>query len=304
MSRLHVANRAKYLAYAVAAGAVIHLPTQLAYAMAAAAGAAMFHLTPPRRRAVESNLRHVLGAATPPSKIRGLGRAIYQSAARYYVDLLSAPRLNADQLRRSRVREKGYKHLQAALACGRGVILGTAHYGCPEVALQAAHAWGLDFLVLTEPIEPPELAVLFDRLRASHGHRFVPAGVAGGRAALRTLRRGGVVLLAVDRDIQGHGLEVQYFDAPARMPVGTVELARRTGAVIVPAISHRLPDGTALVTLQEPIELIETGDHQRDTRTNLRRVLERFEPFIRADPAQWLVLEPIWGRVSLTRRSK
>ncbi len=288
------ANRLKYAAYLLAAIAVRRLPGSMGYTLASALGSAAFHFTPTRRRAVTANLRHVLGEAAPASTIDRTTRSIYQSVACYYVDLLSVPRLNVAQLRRSRVHEQGYEHLATALAQGHGVVLATVHYGCPEVALQAARAWGLEILVLTEPIEPPGLSRLFDRLRSIHGHRFVPAGLEGGKEAIRTLRRGGVVLLAVDRDIQGHGVEALFFSAAAMMPTGAVALARRTGAAIIPAISHRLADGTAIVTLGTVVELVETGDRTSDVRTNIERVLERFEPFIRADPGQWLVLEPIW----------
>jgi lauroyl/myristoyl acyltransferase len=286
-------NRLKYLAYLLAAGAVQRVPLPLAYRIAAFAGTVAFYITPARRRVVVSNLAHVLPNADVHTLTRTAG-SIYRSVALYYVDLLSIPRLNVGALRRTRVREHGYGHLADALAAGRGVIIATVHYGCPEVALQAARAWGIEILVLTEPIEPPDLSALFDRLRASHGHSFVTAGLAGGKQALRVLRRGGAVLLAVDRDIQGHGVEVPFFDALAVMPVGAIELARRTGAAIVPAISHRQADGSAIVTIQRPVELNETGDRHADTVVNVRRVLERFEDPVRADPGQWLVLEPLW----------
>jgi len=294
LSWLRLANRLKYVVFRLSAGATQHLPARLMYMLAALVGTASFYLSPTKRRAVVSNLRHVLGRDAAAHAIDRNSRAIYRSVASYYVDLLSVPRLNVAQLRSSRVREKGYEHLASALAEGHGVILATVHYGCPELALQAARAWGIEILVLTEPIAPPELSELFDRLRASHGHRFMPAGLAGGREAIRTLRRGGAVLLAVDRDIQGHGIRVPFFDAPAAVPVGAVELARRTGAPIIPAVSHRLADGTALVTLEAAVELVWSDDRRADTVASIRRVLERFEGHIRSDPGQWLVLEPLW----------
>jgi KDO2-lipid IV(A) lauroyltransferase len=189
----------------------------------------------------------------------------------------------------------GHENLVAALARGRGVILATAHYGCPEIALQAALGWGIQLLVLTEPIEPRELSVLFDRARASHGHQFLTVGLNAGKESLRTLRHGGAVLVAVDRDIQGHGIVVEYFGSSARMPTGAVELARRSGASIVPALSHRTSERDAVIELGPPVELIESGDRKADLAENVRRVLERFEGPIRSDPGQWLVLEPLWS---------
>jgi KDO2-lipid IV(A) lauroyltransferase len=192
------------------------------------------------------------------------------------------------------VRAEGYEYLDEALKNGRGVILATVHYGCPEIAVQAARAWGLHFLILIEPLQPVALSELFVRLRASHGHRAVPIGFDGLKEAMRTLRRGQAVLLVVDRDIQGRGVEVPFFGATTRMPSGAIELARATGATLIPVLSRRLANGGAVVTLQPPLSPTKSGNRDADLRLNVGALIQRFETQIRTDPGQWLVLEQIW----------
>jgi lauroyl/myristoyl acyltransferase len=294
-SRASLANRLKFTAYKLAGAAVKPLAPTTAYALASFIGLAAYHLLPSRRQPVESNLRHVMGSRSRPNEIAAAAKRAFQSVVQNYVDLVSAPRLNASRLRSNRVKVQGYEYLTAAIAEHRGVIIATVHYGCPEIALQAALAWGIEILVLTEPIDPPELSELFNRTRASHGHQFITVGLRAGKEALRTLKRGGAVLLAVDRDIQGHGAVVDYFDAPARMPTGAVELARRSGALIIPALSHRIAGSRAIIEIGRPVVLVDSGDRRADEIANIRRVLERFEAPIRSDPGQWLVLEPLWA---------
>jgi phosphatidylinositol dimannoside acyltransferase len=294
-SRSYLLNRLKLAAYKLAAAAVRPLTPPVSYALASLIGSAAFRLAPSPRYAVESNLRHVLGPNAKPIEVAAAAECAFRSVARNYVDLVSAPQLDANRLRSRRVEIHGYEHLAAALAERRGVIIATAHYGCPEIALQAALAWGIEILVLTEPIEPPELSELFDRRRASHGHRLMTVGLSAGKEALRTLRRGGAVLLVIDRDIQGHGVVIEYFGAPARMPTGAVELARRSGALIIPGLSHRIEGTRAVIELGAPVDLVDSGNRRTDDATNVRRVLERFEGPIRSDPGQWLVLERLWA---------
>jgi KDO2-lipid IV(A) lauroyltransferase len=294
MNRAFLANRLKFAAFRFGCAAVRPLPPRIAYLLATLIAEIVYCLTPSRRRAIEGNIGQVTGSLHS-ARLRQYARSAFKSVALNYVDLMSAPVLDADQLRKRRVTVHGFEQLAAALAGGHGAILATVHYGCPEIALQAAHAWAIEILVLTEPIQPTELSDLFDRSRASHGHRFMTVGLNAGKEALRTLRRGGAVLIAVDRDIQGHGISVDYFSAPARMPTGAVELARRSGAPIVPALSHRLAGGGAMIELGSSIELVDSGDPRADLATNVRRLLERFEDPIRADPGQWLVLEPLWA---------
>jgi len=283
----------KYAGFRLAAFAVAHLPERLAYNVALPIGALAASLTPRRRAAVIDNLSHVLVGSPRPLLAR-LSTKVYVSVARYYVDLFRAPSNRVDDLRERRIRDVGLEHLTRAVAEGRGVIVATMHFGAPEMALQAARAWGLRFVVLTEPLEPPELAELFTRLRASHGHQLVPAGIGGLKVTLRALRSGGAVLLAVDRDIQGNGVDVPFFGMQTRVPAGAVELARATGAPIIVAVSRRLSDGRAEVLFEPPLVLDDTGDRRGDLQTNVGRLAARFEPYIRRAPEQWLVLERIW----------
>ncbi|MGI8550505.1 MAG: lysophospholipid acyltransferase family protein [Dehalococcoidia bacterium] len=295
-ARNALTGRLKYEAFAVAARIVPWLPIRLSYALADVAGVVAWTLTPRPRANVIDNLRHVLGPLATTGLLYSHTHSVYRNVARYYIDLLRLPRLDLRRFEREKLLDYGYAYLTEAVAEGRGVIVVTAHYGSPDLTIQAAGVRGLQFLVLTEPLDPPELAKLYLRLRASHGQRFLPVGTEALKETLRTLRRGGIVLLAVDRDIQGTGVEVPFFGAMARLPAGAVDLAKRTGAPIVPAFSRRLAGGAIELTIEPRVRLVETGDRDRDRRTNVQRVISRCERHLRQDPGQWLVLERIWPK--------
>ncbi len=285
----------KFAVFRAGAAIVPHIPIRVAYLVADQAGTMAWLVSRGVRAAVEDNLRRVPTLESRPERIGGTTRRVFQSVARYYVDLLGSTAFDVHALRRRRVRAEGLGHLHAALERGRGVILASAHYGCPEIPLQAARAWGLQFLLLTEPLEPPQLSELFVRLRAAHGHQTLPVGFHTLKETLRTLRRGGIVLLLVDRDIQGNGIAVPFFGADIVVPTGAVELARASGAPLIPVLSRRQPGGGAVVALQPELRLVDTGQRRGDLRTNVAALLQRFEPQIRADPGQWLVLQRLWG---------
>ncbi len=162
--------------------------------------------------------------------------------------------------------------------------MATMHFGAPELALQAAEAWGLCLLVLTEPLQPPELSSFFTHLRSVHGHEIVEVGTAGLKRAIRRLRSGGVVLVVADRDIQGSGIQVEFFGAPSRRPPGVIELARATGAPILPVVTRRGKNGAVDVTFEPPLQLQVTPDRRADVAENLRRLSARYEHYIRETP--------------------
>jgi lauroyl/myristoyl acyltransferase len=291
---LQLANLLKYRGFSLGAFLVPRLPQPVSYGVALRVADLARQLTPGRRLAVAANLRRVLGPAASPLQIAKHTREVYRNIALYYVDFLRLPSLDPWQLERDRIVDVGYHFLLDALAEGRGVIVVTPHLGNPDLTVQAARARGLTFLIVTEPIEPPPLAALALRLRSSHGNRPMSAGIGAGKEAIRTLRRGGAVILVSDRDIQGGGVQASFFGAPARIPTGAVDLARITGAPIIPAFSRRLPNGMLELSVEARVELVWTGNRLADQRANVERILRRFEPHIRSDPGQWLVLEPIW----------
>ncbi len=53
--------------------------------------------------------------------------------------------------------------------------------------------------------------------------------------------------------------------------------------------------------------MVRTDDFDEDVRENTRRLLEIFEAYLRLDPGQWAVLEPIWppseGKPAATPRA-
>jgi KDO2-lipid IV(A) lauroyltransferase len=269
------------------------LPRGVAYAIARLAGDVAFYGRRGARSDVEDNMRHVLGASTPQARISAAAREAFRNVARYYVDLIRLEQTSAAELTQKRVRMHGFDRLTDLLASGRGVIVATAHYGNPEMAVQAGAVLGLDILVLAEPLQPPAFARLMTRIRSAFGPRYVEVGYGAIAEALRHLRAGGCLAIAADRDIQDNGVLMDFFGAPTKIPLGAVELAVRTGAALMPAFCRRDGEGFD-VYFEEPLELVATGNSKDDALTNTRALLQRIESWLRVDPGQWIVLERVW----------
>jgi len=186
-----------------------------------------------------------------------------------------------------------YEHFLPALSQGKGVILLSGHLGNPELAVQGLLAHGIKVVALTEPLHPPQLSQLVDRLRSRKGHTFLPVSVAGVRAAIKTLRQGGVVALMGDRDIQGPRARLPFLGTEASMPIGPIEVALRTGAIVLPVFSFRRGHGLE-VFVHPPMEITRGGSLEEDVLANTLRFLQILETYVRRDPGQWIVLEAIW----------
>ena len=285
----------KYLLLLLSVYLLGWLPARVLYGLANLTGELAYVLFVRVRHNVWDNMRHVMGPATPKAELRRAARQVFRNIARYYVDLIYRPRLDVQRLYARQLAHYGLEeNLLAPLKQGKGVILVSGHFGDAELVVQGLLPLGVKAIALTEPLEPPALSRLVHRLRSSAGHTFLPVSLSNVKAALRYLKAGGLVALMCDRDIEGRSLRVPFCGAPAGMPVGAVELATRTGAALVPVFSHRRNGNHHDVFAEPPVELARTGDPQADLKTNVRRLLERFEPHLRSDPGQWTVLEAVW----------
>jgi KDO2-lipid IV(A) lauroyltransferase len=272
---------------------VSFLPQALTYGIARTLADAAFWARGAARRDVEDNMRHVMGPDAAPTAVRAAAREAFRNVGRYFVELAIFPRMNLQTKIGRSVRLHGFERLKSRLDAGQGVVVATAHFGNPELAVQVGAILGLDMLVLAEPLRPP-LAQVMRRLRSAFGPRYEDVSFKVVGEALRHLRNGGCLAIACDRDIQDKGSPLPFFGVETRMPLGAVEMAARTGSALMPGFCRRAEDGGFDIYFEEPLELVDTGQSKDDALVNTRALLARAEKWIAADPGQWMPLERIW----------
>jgi KDO2-lipid IV(A) lauroyltransferase len=270
------------------------LPLPALYTIAALVGDVSYLLSRQSRANVMDNLRHVLPDASG-RKLRRLARRVFRNVAYYYADMAHLPHMHLQEFFERRLTFHGIEeHILATSRAGRGVVMITGHFGNPELALQGMVPLGARVFAVTERVQPAALSRMMDKIRSSKGVAFMPVGFAGAKRLVQTLKSGGIVALTGDRDIEGPRMLLPFFGQETLMPTGPVEIALRTGALIVPSFSARKEGYRIDATAEEPIEIERTKDFQADVRRAALAWIERFERRLRDDPGQWAVLESIW----------
>ena len=134
------------------------------------------------------------------------------------------------------------------------------------------------------------------RLRERHGLRVIQRGMSA-ISAVKVLKRGEVLGVLIDQDIDIDGVFVPFFGAPAFTPIGTAILALKTGAAIVPMAIHMEPDGRHRIVIMEELE------HPPDTlelKEKIRVLTERcslaVEKLVRLYPQQWVWFHDRWKK--------
>lgn len=187
---------------------------------------------------------------------------------------------------------EGLEYLTEAKAKGKGIVIALPHIGSWEWGGSFLNSLGLGMLAVAEALEPRELFEWFKKRREQIGIRIEPLDAHAGTLLLNELKNGGVVGLLCDRDIQGNGIDVEFFGETVTMPAGPATLALRTGATLVAAACYSGPGRDHFAVITPPIAAEREGKLRDDVARVTQAVATTLEGLIRRAPEQWHVLQP------------
>jgi len=269
------------------------VPPRLGYTACRLLAGLFYYFNSTGRVNIERNLRYILGDQTSRREVTRRSRATFDNILYNYFDLFRLPYLDDEAVRRL-VSLEGWSHVEAALAERHGLVMVSTHLGNIEMILHAMLLRGVSITIPVERLAPPELFDYVSALRMSKGLKLVP--IDGPLVALmRTLKQGGIVGLAGDRDITQTGQVVSFFGRPAHLPDGHVRLALKTKAPVVVGFSRRNPDHTHSARFLPPFHLPSEGDEVERLQVGMNFIVREMEQAIRQDPEQWTVMVSIWA---------
>ncbi len=251
------------------------------------------------RSNLERNLSYVLGVRSSTLDPLLLERFVvrgFGSYAQYWAEGAKLPALKKRKVYERFCIAEGLEHLLTAKAMGNGVVIALPHVGSWEWGGSFLNSLGLPMTAVAEELDPPELFNWFKAKRESIGIQIEPLNAHAGTVLLSTLRAGNVVGLLCDRDIQGNGIEVEFFNELVAMPAGPATLALRTGAVLVAAACYSGPGRDHFAVVTPPIDTNRTISLRADVARVTQSVARELEGLIRRAPEQWHVLEERFPR--------
>ena len=247
------------------------------------------------RRNLRRNIAHALRAPSESldeALLDSFTQRAFESYGRYWAEGAKLPAIKPAKVHaRFRIAE-GLEHLYEAKERGQGTVIALPHVGSWEWGGSYLNSLGLGMTAVAEALEPPALFVWFKEKRESIGIRIEPLDEHAGIVLLQTLKENGTVGLLCDRDIQGNGVEVDFFGERVAMPAGAATLALRTGATLVAAACYAGPGTDHFAVVTPPIPAIREGRLREDVVRVTQLVAHELEGLIRRAPEQWHVLQP------------
>jgi KDO2-lipid IV(A) lauroyltransferase len=280
--------------YTTLGSCIAALPEPVALGLGNVVGDVLYRVRHEHRTMVKANLARVLGAEGGDAQLLDRwARRSFRAYARYWVEGARLPGTSPDEVVQHTFVD-GLHHLHESSATGRGTILALPHIGSWEYGGAFLATQELPMTAVAERIEPPALFDYFVEQRAAMGLTIVPLGQQSGGTILSTLRAGGLVGLLCDRDIEGTGIEVDFFGERTTMPAGPATLALRTGATLCTGAVYSGPGRDHRAIVEPPLDTTRTGPLRKDVARLTQEIATRLEGLIRRAPEQWHVFQPLW----------
>ena len=286
--------RRYYLYYLgrVAAFLFTIIPLKIALSIASALGTLAFYALPRYRNLTIDNLKSAFGSEKSTVELKNIAKRVFQNLGKNAVELVNLPKFNKPSMARlDRFRNR--KRLARAYEKVRGVIVLTAHFGSWELMAAALRENNYPGVTIGRRIYFKKYDDLLNKLRKSRDVEVIYRDESP-RKMLKTLKQNWIVGIVADQDVDSvDGVFVNFFGRSAYTPTGPVILARASGAVLVPVfIIREGPWHT--IAIEEPIDLADTGNKERDLIYNTQRWSNVVESYVRKYPEQWVWMHRRW----------
>ena len=286
----------EWLGYAVAWSVlkvVGLMPRSAARATGAMVARTLLMLTPKLRKTAEFNLRLAFPEwddARRLGAIRGMTRSLGWMAAEF----ARLPRYTRKNIAEVMVLD-GQENFLEGQRRGKGVLFLTAHMGAWELSSYAQALYGYPLHYMARPLDNGRLDALVNRYRGFSGNAPIFKNESA-RAMLKILRDAGTIgILADQNTMPQEGVFVDFFGTAACTTAGIARVALHTGAAVVPGYAvwddqlHKYR-----LRFEPPLELVRSGDPERDILENTQRFAKVTEGIIRRYPEQWVWIHARW----------
>ena len=270
------------------------LPRPLARSFAAAVARLLYALLPKLQKTAEINLRIAFPDWTDAQRkavIRGMIHNLGWMAAEF----ARLPKLTKENIEQVVILD-GHENFLEGHRRGKGVLYLTGHIGAWELSSFAHALYGYPLHYMARRIDNQRIDALVNGYRCLSGDSPIFKNESA-RVMLKVLKEAGTVgILADQNTMPEEAVFVDFFGKPASTTTGIARVALHTDAAVVPG--YAVWDANLQkyrLRFEPPVELIRTGDSERDVVENTQIFTKVIEDIIRKYPEQWVWIHGRWN---------
>ena len=269
------------------------LPRPVARWMAASGTRILLRIVPKMRKTAELNLRLAFPGWTEEQR-RSVLKKMTRNLGWMAVEFARFPKYTKENIE-DVIALDGHENFLAGQGRGKGVVYLTGHIGAWELSSYAHALYGYPLHYMARPLDNRPLDAMVNRYRGASGNTPIYKNEAA-RWMLRVLKDAGTVgILADQNTMPDEGVFVDFFGTPACTTTGIARVALHTDAAVVPG--YAVWDetlGKYRLRFEPPMDLVRSGDSERDVAENTQRFAKVIEEIIRKYPDQWVWIHARW----------
>jgi Kdo2-lipid IVA lauroyltransferase/acyltransferase len=260
------------------------LPETWSLLLARTVGRAAYYLCRHERAWCCRNIAAVYGETLSPAEQARLAPLVFENIAETFVEIL---RMDGRWLE-ERVEFIGIEHAREALrqAGGKGFIGVGGHLGNWEIISGLGRIYGIESTMLARPMDNPYVERELARCRARYRNSTLPRTTSHLAEATRRLRSGAALGIAIDLNVVGQGVVVDFMGIPAMAARGAAKIARMEDVPVLLTIPLRIGQGRFRFIL-EPVPMQKSADIEHDLQVNTQRMTDQFTAWVHRYPEQW-----------------
>src|SRR5216683_298662 len=270
------------------------LPRGVARSFAAMVARLLYAMMPRLRRTAEFNLRLAFpewDASERKTVIRGMLRNLGWMAAEF----AWFPKHSKENIEDVVVLD-GHENFLEGHRRGKGVLYLTGHIGAWELSSFAHALYGFPLHYMARRIDNARIDTLVNSYRCLSGNRPIFKNESA-RVMLKVLKEARTIgILADQNTMPQEAAFVDFFGKQASTTTGIARVALHTDAAVVPGYAiWDEASGKYRLRFEPPVELIRTGDMERDVFENTQKFTKVIEEIIRKYPEQWVWVHGRWN---------
>jgi len=270
------------------------LPRSLARSLASGVTRILYTLLPRLRKMAETNLRIAFPDWSETQR-QAVIRKMLRNLGWMAAEFARFPKLTKQNVQQIVVLD-GHENFLEAQRRGKGVLYLTGHIGAWELSSFAHALYGFPLHYMARPIENARIDALVNGYRCLSGNRPIFKNESA-RVTLKVLKNSGTIgILADQNTMPSEAVFVDFFGKSASTTTGISRLALHTDSAVVPGYAVWDESiGKYRLRFEPAVELVRTGDPDRDILENTQKFTEVLEAIIRKYPDQWVWVHGRWN---------
>lgn len=267
------------------------LPKKLQRYLGIGFGKFAYSITKSRRKVAKKNLEIAFEDKLSDKEKSDLIKEVYKNIGFMLVEFILLKKIDKSNFKKF-VNIEGYENLKKAFEKEKGIIIYGAHFGNWEWLGVFISLLGFPLNAIVQEQHNTYFDNYINDIRKSKGVNIIKLGVSI-RKAYSKLNKGECVFILGDQDARDKGWKLNFFDKTASTYPGVIQLAERTGALIVPSflIRNRFADHKLVFY---PARKIEKGLSQKEKKKKLQSLNNLTEKIISENKEQWFWVHKRW----------